>query len=70
MPIINREFKPNNAGQRARYTRRALDFIDGLITNKWLLEQKAIKLPKGSVAIKADGTKKIMTTDFYIELGT
>lgn len=70
MPIINREFKPNNAGQRARYTRRALDFIDGLITNKWLLEQKAIKLPKGSVAINPDGTKKIMTTDFYIELGT
>ena len=69
LPIINDEFRPENKVQSDRYIRRSLDFIDSIITNRWLSEQKPILIPKGNMKVDAQGNLTPSKTDFYIELG-
>jgi len=38
MPFINSTFGPRNKVMSANYIRKALDYIDGIITNRWLVE--------------------------------
>jgi len=50
----------------ANYIRKALDYIDGIITNRWLVEQTPMLIPKGSMAIDKSGNMVESKTDFYI----
>ena len=70
MPHINEVFKPRDKNITASYVRRALSFIDGIITNRWLLERPAIILPKGAMKIGKDGSMTKSNEDFSVELGT
>lgn len=74
VPHINKTFSPNSK-EASGYYSRALKFIDNLMANAFLREDKQIEIPAGNKIFKIDKeTKKLIYQIFdhpvLIELGT
>lgn len=74
VPHINKVFRPD-ASTRSAYYKRALNFIDGLISNAFLREETEIRIPAGNKIFYKASDKEILNYEIYdyevpIELGT
>jgi len=60
VPHINRTFSPESKDS-SKYYSRALKFLDGLMSNAFLREDKQIEIPAGNKIFKLDKeTKKLV----------
>lgn len=74
VPHINKTFSPESK-DNSKYYSRALKFLDGLMANAFLREDKQIEIPAGNKIFKLDKETKKLVYQVYdypalIELGT
>ena len=74
VPYIHTQLNPNKT-TRSLYYQKALNFIDGLMTNAFLREERFIEIPAGNKIFEKSSNEEVFNYQVfdhpvYIELGT